>query len=181
MPRTDAAMIAPAAFDEVITVSAMADFDGQDQGKARKRPCSAADDDDTFWDESNYGSAVDFAAPGVCIATTSQALWSGTSFAAPYVAGAAALYKIVHPSATPSQVKRALQAAAEYDWNVYATANASSGDDPDGRPEPLINVLNLKAIPKQQRTIQRNPISFPIDSVRYVSSITPRYPRSLLR
>jgi subtilisin family serine protease len=172
MPRADAAMIVPAAFDEVITVSAMADFDGQQNGKARSRPCSAADEDDTFWNESNYGSVVDFAAPGVCIATTSKAIWTGTSFAAPYVAGAAALYKVIRPNAAPSEVKRALQAAAEHDWNVSATSEGQSGDDPDGRPEPLINVQNLKAIPMSQRMILRVTTPLTTRSVRHASSST---------
>jgi subtilisin family serine protease len=58
---------------------------------------------------------------------------SGTSMASPHVAGAAALYKSTHPTATPAQVKTALQAAGTYDWT----------GDPDGSQEPLLNVSGL--------------------------------------
>jgi subtilisin family serine protease len=52
--------------------------------------------------------------------------------ASPHVAGAAALYKSTHPSATPAQVKAALQSAGNFNWN--------DTDDPDPTKEPLLNV-----------------------------------------
>src|SRR5262249_28275922 len=58
----------PAAYDEVITVSALADFDGQPGGLAA--PTCRADQDDTFADFSNFGADVDLIAPGVCILST---------------------------------------------------------------------------------------------------------------
>ncbi len=112
----------------------------------RRRPCVTDDSDDTFWNESNYGLSVDFAAPGVCIITTSDAPWTGTSFAAPHVAGAAALYKTIHPSATPAEVKRALQANAERGWNVSKTTLRPAGDDPDAIAEPLVNVRTFSPL-----------------------------------
>ena len=58
----------PATYAEVITVSALADFNGQPGGGAAAT--CRADQDDTFADFSNYGSDVDLIAPGVCILST---------------------------------------------------------------------------------------------------------------
>jgi subtilisin len=130
----DAANSTPAAYDEVITVSALADFNGLPGGGAPST--CRADVDDTFASFSNFGSDVDLIAPGVCINST----WmlggyntiSGTSMASPHVAGGAALYKATHPTATPAAVKAALQAAATLDWN--------NADDGDNTKERLLDV-----------------------------------------
>jgi subtilisin len=130
----DAANHVPAAYDEVITVSALADFDGKPGGLG-SATCRA-DEDDTLANFSNFGADVDLIAPGVCILSTYKrggyATFSGTSMASPHAGGAAALYKSTHPSATPDQVKSALQAAGNLNWNSF--------DDPDGVKEPLVNV-----------------------------------------
>jgi len=129
----DAKDFTPAAYDEVITVSALADFNGLPGGGA---PSTCRSDvDDTFASFSNYGSDIDIIAPGVCIYSTSMlggyATLSGTSMASPHVAGGAALYEATHPGATPSQVKTALQNAGSLDWN--------DADDPDNTKERLLD------------------------------------------
>ena len=95
----DACMWSPASEPTVITVAATDSLDQR-----------------AFY--SNYGKCVDLFAPGSFIysaATTddsSYRLMSGTSMAAPHVAGAAALYLQLNPSATPSQVANAITSTA---------------------------------------------------------------------
>jgi subtilisin len=130
----DAATSTPAAYDEVITVSALADFDGRSGGVAAST--CRADEDDTFAAFSNFGKDVDIIAPGVCIASTWKSggynTISGTSMASPHVAGGAALVAARNPSATPATVRSALLGSATTDWNA--------SDDPDGTKEKLLNV-----------------------------------------
>ncbi|MFD1659118.1 S8 family peptidase [Streptomyces caeni] len=133
--HADAAQTVPAAYDEVITVSALADFDGKPGGLGRST--CRTDQDDTFADFSNYGRDVDLIAPGVCIRSTylngGYATMSGTSMAAPHVAGGAALYRATHPTASPQTVKSALQAAGSLDWSWPS-------QDGDAVKEPLLGV-----------------------------------------
>lgn len=128
----------PASYDEVITVSALADTDGRPGGLGG-RACyswNSWDKDDTFADFSNYGSDVDLIAPGKCILSTlpgnRYGTMSGTSMAAPHVTGAVALYKASRPLATPLQVKVALQAMGNLNWSVAT--------DPDPYHEKLLDV-----------------------------------------
>ncbi|MFI7068140.1 S8 family serine peptidase [Kribbella sp. NPDC050124] len=133
----DAGNIVPATYDEVITVSALADFDGRPGGLGG--PTCAYDVDDTLADFSNTGTDIDLIAPGLCIHST----WnnggyntiSGTSMASPHAAGAAALYLANHPGSSPTTVKSALQAAGTTDWNNI--------DDRDGLKEKLVNVASF--------------------------------------
>jgi subtilisin family serine protease len=74
----------------------------------------ATDQNDVAASFSNYGSCVDWLAPGVSILSswytsdTAGAYLDGTSQATPHVAGTAALYLQNNPSASPSAVRTAL-------------------------------------------------------------------------
>jgi subtilisin family serine protease len=124
----------PATYEEVITVSALADFNGEPGGGAAAT--CRADTDDTFASFSNFGSDVDLIAPGVCINSTWKGggynAISGTSMASPHVAGAAALVKAAKPGLAPKDVKSALQAAGNSNW--------TNTDDGDAFKETLLNV-----------------------------------------
>ncbi|MDP1624414.1 MAG: S8 family peptidase [bacterium] len=113
----NAANHVPAAYDEVITVSALSDSDGKSGGTGGAPSCRTSEKDDYFASFSNFGADVDIAAPGVCILSTWKSggynTISGTSMASPHVAGVAALYIATHAGATPAQVKDALIAAQE--------------------------------------------------------------------
>ncbi len=67
----------------------------------------AYDRDDRLWPSSNRGNCVDLYAPGVAIPSAvvgGSAEKTGTSMAAPHVAGAAALYLGVYPTASRAEV-----------------------------------------------------------------------------
>lgn len=70
---------------------------------------------------SNFGSCVDMFAPGVSIlsvaltSSSSSRTMSGTSMAAPHVAGAAALWLQIDPDATPAQIAQRMLSVATPD------------------------------------------------------------------
>lgn len=80
-------------------------------------------DTDTMWENSNHGEAVSLLAPGVEITTMDTDEFTGTSAAAPHVAGVAAVYLALHPGATPCEIKYALVKLATPD--VLTSVNDS--------------------------------------------------------
>lgn len=98
----------PAAYEEVIAVSAI-------------------NQSDTKAGFSNFGNYIDFCAPGVNIITTykggSYAYGSGTSFAAPFVAGVIALMLSKYPGLSTEDVVATLRVQAEdlgeEGWDTY--------------------------------------------------------------
>jgi subtilisin family serine protease len=157
----------PAAYPEVATVSAIGDTDGLAGGLGPNT--SRGTLDDTFADFSNFcnfpppvsfvsspGGAIDVAAPGVDILSTFRngqyATFSGTSMAAPHVAGAVALYI--------AENGRAYDAAGVYVIRQaiidLATEQSLWGQhdpgDRDGFPEPLLDIASgdVPALPMLQ-------------------------------
>jgi subtilisin len=114
----------PAALPEVVAVTAL-------DSKNQVAPFCAT------------GTGVDLAAPGVSLLSTlpggGTGRKSGTSFAAPLVSGAAALYMALHPQAKPAQVKEALLSSATPLPGVPITAAGA------GR----VDLWNLVNLPKQ--------------------------------
>jgi subtilisin len=140
----DAQYHTPAAYDEVITVSALADFDGKPgglgSGSFAFSSCTE-DVDDSLACFSNYGHDVDIMAPGVGILSTvpgGYAEYSGTSMASPHVAGAAALVLAANPGFSPAQVRAELLANAL--GTTCASPDGTCLDDPDGIQEPFLFV-----------------------------------------
>ena len=140
----DSREYSPASYREVITVSALADSDGRPGGDGSGPKCRPDERDDRLASFSNHGADVDLVAPGVCIFSTlpvdggsvggsgGYGNLTGTSFAAPHVAGAAALLLSGRPGLTPGEVRDELVRRGTLDWNGQ--------DDPDGHQEPLVNV-----------------------------------------
>jgi len=123
--KEDLSKAVPANYDEVLAVTAMADFDGKPGGLfSGVASCTTKDTDDVAASFSNFAvpGAPDadhvIAAPGVCITST----WndgkfksiSGTSMAAPHVAGLVARCIDAGPCAgmAPAQIIAKLKADA---------------------------------------------------------------------
>ncbi len=133
----DVRHVVPATWDQTIAVSSFADSDGAPGGAGSPTTCSLRDDD-TRVSYSNYGADVDIAAPGDCILSTSRSggltEMSGTSMAAPHVAGALALYKARHRGADAREARAwLLREAARPQDSVVGFAG-----DTDGSPEPVL-------------------------------------------
>ena len=136
----DANNYSPAAFNNVLSVSALADFNGLAGGGAAST--CRADQDDTLADFSNWGTAVDIAAPGVCILSTfpleqgEYGTISGTSMASPHVAGALAILASRNNPSTASHVSNL------YSQVVNAGNLNWTDDSGDGIKERLLDVSN---------------------------------------
>src|SRR5581483_1778371 len=78
---------------------------------------SASDSNDNLWSGSNYGPAIDIAAPGVRILSldtdNSYMAATGTSFSAAEVSGVAALVRTKHPLLNNTQVAQVLFQTAD--------------------------------------------------------------------
>ena len=143
----------PAAYPEVITVSALDEnrcvrFTG---GGPPRTEC-----DEGLASFSNFGAGVDVMAPGVGIYSTlvggGYGTKSGTSMAAPHVAGVAALMRSVNAALDPGRIRDLLQGTGECPngtTNTAASGPCSGQDqwfrDPDGIAEPLINAPRAAA------------------------------------
>lgn len=163
----DANFYSPAAFDNVLTVSAVADFDGSAGGAGS--PTCRSDVDDTLASFSNWGSAVDIAAPGACIESTypieqgSYGIISGTSMASPHVAGALALLASVNNPANANDVSNLYDAvinAGHLDWiddsgdnmkerlldvsdsSLFAPVFSGGGGDPTDTAPPTVAITS---------------------------------------
>lgn len=121
----------PAAYNEVLSTTAVADFNGQPGGGAAAT--CRSDVDDTFADFSNFATlasdqAHTIAAPGVCILSTWKGggynTISGTSMASPHMAGTAALCIATGScTGTPAEIVQKLRTDAA----AYNTANTGYG------------------------------------------------------
>lgn len=145
----------PAVFDEVIAVSAYADLDGAPGALAGCGFSSEFlyDCDDTFADFSNYGADVDVMAPGFNIYSTlhggGHGTKSGTSMAAPHVAGVVSLLLEADDTITAAEAQALLQDTGECPLPAGGTAaggptcenQGTWAGDPDSFTEPLVNAL----------------------------------------
>lgn len=135
----------PAKFNDIITVSNFVDSDGKCGGLGNT---TYRGKDDFLANTSNFGEPVDIAAPGVDVLSTSNdgsyVFYSGTSMSAPLVAGTAALYKSLNPSATPAEIIADLSFSSVDKGTACKGAHGYvMGGDQDNYPEPVLDLMNL--------------------------------------
>ena len=128
----------PAAYDEVLAVTAMSDSDGKPGALGGAPTCRTGETDDAPATFSNFATSASdrahtIAAPGVCILSTWKGggynTISGTSMASPHAAGTAALC-IAGPCAglSPSAIIAKLRADAAARPAAYGfSGDANSG------------------------------------------------------
>lgn len=122
----------------------------------------ASDAADSMASYSNWGTCVDVFAPGTAIVSSSNGAddayikANGTSMATPHVAGVAALYLQVNPTATPSQVAPAITNGASKNvlTNLVGTSvnllvdslfSGGTGTAPDQDTQSPTSPTNLSA------------------------------------
>ncbi|CAN5135455.1 hypothetical protein BH23GEM2_BH23GEM2_05310 [soil metagenome] len=126
----------------------------------------------TSW--SNYGNCVDWFAPGASITSawstsnTATNTISGTSMAAPHVAGAAALYLQGSPNATPQQVRDALYALTTK--GIVTSSNTANNHllyvGPTGTVTPVATTVTANSPTNQEAQAGTNVSSPPSVIVR---------------
>jgi subtilisin family serine protease len=137
----DAAERLVAAGFVVAVAAGNGNFAGQQINACNESPANApnvltvgaTDTNDKEATFSNYGTCVDLLAPGVNIVSsdytvTNQVVgMSGTSMASPHVAGAAAQYLGLNPTATPAQVMTAIKSAARSNTITLTKTSSRNG------------------------------------------------------
>ncbi len=96
---------------------------------------------------SNYGSDVDVAAPGMNVVGTfpgnGYIFGAGTSYAAPYVTGIAALIKSVKPDSTYKEIKKAIVKHVVVEDELQGKVNTSGRVDAYSSVKYIMNKYNL--------------------------------------
>jgi hypothetical protein len=138
----------PAAYPEVMTVSALYDLDGVPSSDDKLASFSNFSRSVVAGNPVNSpGAAIDVAAPGVNIGSTylngGYATMSGTSVAAPHAAGAAALYIAAHSRATNAAGVYAIRQALINSAQAQSAWNSANTQDPDGNHEGLVYAANI--------------------------------------
>jgi subtilisin family serine protease len=121
----------------------------------------ATDAHDGLWNRSNYGAAtVDIAAPGVAILSTKPgndySFKGGTSMAAPYVSGVAALVASVAPGyATAAEIRNAILRGAE---TLPALRGVIAGAADGGRRLNAYQSLNVDTFSPRAQLLSVSPV-----------------------
>ena len=116
-----------------------------------------SDDDEASF--SNYGTCVDILAPGVGVLSAGGTK-SGTSMAAPHVAGAAALYLDANPGERPDVVLTALTSKASIDKIKLHRSSSRNGT-----PNLLLYTGSLNDNPPSVTDVAVSSVSAPTSAV----------------